>query len=288
MVNLGLIGNIYQMKPYIEKAYELPEINVAGKSAAGTQSETENYRLPVPEFSRIELIKSVDALFINRFSSLSFRMLSEIIRESKPFFATSYPNLSPEECAQLSKLAREAKTVIQVANPYFYLPPVQWFNQNIKKPAYIDLFLSKKEEEKFEDLLIQLLLMLKEMTDSKPKKINAIFFEMKQENELFRNINLEYGDGSIVNLNIKYSANQEEFTIKTYARNQFAAFDMINAAGTCNNSVVNLDDSTEHNEVFVFFDAISGSKTQTTNLDDYSAAIQTVKTILTRIEKYTH
>lgn len=283
-----MIGNIYQMKPYIEKAYELPEINVAGKSAAGTQSETEDYRLPVPEFSRIELIKSVDALFINRFSSLSFRMLSEIIRESKPFFATSYPNLSPEECAQLSKLAREAKTVIQIANPYFYLPPVQWLNQNIKKPAHIDLFLSKKEEEKFEDLLIQLLLMLKEMTDSKPKKINAIFFEMKQENELFRNINLEYGDGSIVNLNIKYSANQEEFTIKTYARNQFAAFDMINAAGTCNNSVVNLDDSTEHNEVFVFFDAISGSKTQTTNLDDYSAAIQTVKTILTRIEKYTH
>ncbi len=288
MVNLGLIGNIYQMKPYIEKAYELPEINVAGKSAAGTQSETEDYRLPVPEFSRIELIKSVDALFINRFSSLSFRMLSEIIRESKPFFATSYPNLSPEECAQLSKLAREAKTVIQVANPYFYLPPVQWFNQNIKKPAYIDLFLSKKEEEKFEDLLIQLLLMLKEMTDSKPKKINAIFFEMKQENELFRNINLEYGDGSIVNLNIKYSANQEEFTIKTYARNQFAAFDMINAAGTCNNSVVNLDDSTEHNEVFAFFDAIGSSKTQTTNLDDYSAAIQTVKIILARIEKYTH
>lgn len=276
------------MKPYIEKAYELPEINVAGKSAAGTQSETEDYRLPVPEFSRIELIKSVDALFINRFSSLSFRMLSEIIRESKPFFATSYPNLSPEECAQLSKLAREAKTVIQVANPYFYLPPVQWFNQNIKKPAYIDLFLSKKEEEKFEDLLIQLLLMLKEMTDSKPKKINAIFFEMKQENELFRNINLEYGDGSIVNLNIKYSANQEEFTIKTYARNQFAAFDMINAAGTCNNSVVNLDDSTEHNEVFAFFDAIGSSKTQTTNLDDYSAAIQTVKIILARIEKYTH
>lgn len=288
MVNLGLIGNIYQMKPYIEKAYELPEINVAGKSAAGTQSETEDYRLPVPEFSRIELIKSVDALFINRFSSLSFRMLSEIIRESKPFFATSYPDLSPEECAQLSKLAREAKTVIQVANPYFYLPPVQWFNQNIKKPAYIDLFLSKKEEEKFEDLLIQLLLMLKEMTDSKPKKINAIFFEMKQENELFRNINLEYGDGSIVNLNIKYSANQEEFTIKTYARNQFAAFDMINAAGTCNNSVVNLDDSTEHNEVFAFFDAIGSSKTQTTNLDDYSAAIQTVKIILARIEKYTH
>ena len=288
MVNLGLIGNIYQMKPYIEKAYELPEINVAGKSAAGTQSETEDYRLPVPEFSRIDLIKSVDALFINRFSSLSFRMLSEIIRESKPFFATSYPNLSPEECAQLSKLAREAKTVIQVANPYFYLPPVQWFNQNIKKPAYIDLFLSKKEEEKFEDLLIQLLLMLKEMTDSKPKKINAIFFEMKQENELFRNINLEYGDGSIVNLNIKYSANQEEFTIKTYARNQFAAFDMINAAGTCNNSVVNLDDSTEHNEVFAFFDAIGSSKTQTTNLDDYSAAIQTVKIILARIEKYTH
>lgn len=283
-----MIGNIYQMKPYIEKAYELPEINVAGKSAAGTQSETEDYRLPVPEFSRIELIKSVDALFINRFSSLSFRMLSEIIRESKPFFATSYPNLSPEECAQLSKLAREAKTVIQVANPYFYLPPVQWFNQNIKKPAYIDLFLSKKEEEKFEDLLIQLLLMLKEMTDSKPKKINAIFFEMKQENELFRNINLEYGDGSIVNLNIKYSANQEEFTIKTYARNQFAAFDMINAAGTCNNSVVNLDDSTEHNEVFAFFDAIGSSKTQTTNLDDYSAAIQTVKIILARIEKYTH
>lgn len=288
MVNLGLIGNIYQMKPYIEKAYELPEINVAGKSAAGTQSETENYRLPVPEFSRIELVKSVDALFINRFSSLSFRMLSEIIRESKPFFATSYPDLSPEECAQLSKLAREAKTVIQIANPYFYLPPVQWFNQNIKKPAYIDLFLSKKEEEKFEDLLTQLLLMLKEMTDSKPKKINAIFFEMKQENELFRNINLEYGDGSIVNLNIKYSANQEEFTIKTYARNQFAAFDMINAAGTCNNSVVNLDDSTEHNEVFAFFDAIGSSKTQTTNLDDYSAAIQTVKIILARIEKYTH
>ena len=288
MVNLGLIGNIYHMKSYIEKAYELPQINIAGKSITETGSKNEDYSLPIPEYSRIELVKYVDALFINRFSSLSFQLLSDIIKESKPFFAASYPDLSPEECVQLSKLAREAQTIIQVANPFLYLPSVQWLNQNLKKPAYIDVALSKKEEEKFEDLLVKMLLMLKEMTDGKPKKIKAIFFEMKSENEVFRNINLEYGNGSIVNFNIKYSANQEEFIIKTFARDQFTSFDMINSLGTCNNSAVNLPVSAQYNEVSAFFDTISGSKIQPTSLDDYSAASQTVKTITSRLNKYVH
>ena len=49
MVNLGLIGNIYHMKSYIEKTYELPQINIAGKSITETGPKNEDYSLPIPE-----------------------------------------------------------------------------------------------------------------------------------------------------------------------------------------------------------------------------------------------
>lgn len=288
MLNLGLIGNIQQMKSYINKAYELPEINISGISPVGKKRASEDFRLPVPEFSHLELIKRADALFVSRLSLLSFQIISDIIRDSKSVFVASYPGLSPEECSQLNKLALEAQTIIQVVNPFFYLPAVQWLNQNLKKPTYIDISFSKKEEGEFDDLLLQLLLMLKEMTDGKPKKTNAIFFERKVENEIFRNINLEYSDGSIVNLNIKYPANQDEFTISTFARNQFTSFDLIRSSGTCNNSAVELHSSADKNEVSVFFDTVAGSKNNITNLDDYSAVKQVVNVITSRLDKYAH
>ena len=169
MLNIGLIGDIKLLETFTKKAQEIPEINITGKSSVGTQPLPGNLKLQAPEFNRIELIERSDALIINRFSLLPFALLCDMVKQSKHFFAASYPNLTQNEINQLAKLAQEAKTVIQIANPLYYMPAMQWLAKNLKKPAYVDVtYFNQDAAEK--NTLLLLLLMLKDITGTIPKK----------------------------------------------------------------------------------------------------------------------
>ena len=106
MLNLGLIGDIRLMEPYIKRVMDHPEIHITGKSSVGIHPQPDDFRLPVPEFNRIELIERSDALLINRFSLLPFDMLCSMVKKSKHFFATSHPAFTPEQSLHLAKLAQ--------------------------------------------------------------------------------------------------------------------------------------------------------------------------------------
>jgi hypothetical protein len=285
MLNVGLIGDIKLLEPFTQKVQKNPEIYITGKSSVGTQPKPASFRLQAPEYNRIELIERSDALFINRFSLLPFSLLCEMVKKSKHIFAASYPDLSPGEISQLAKLAHEAKTVIQVANPLYYMPAVQWMVTNLKKPAYVDIqYFSSEVPEK--NTLLQLLLMLKDMAGTLPKKIGAVSFNSAPANSIFHNVQLDYGDGSLINLNYGKRDSSSRFEIKIYMNNLFAEFDLINDKYIINNLSVNPSKFVKADETDSFLNAILHKRKVVTDIESYSNALQSVAVIQERLNRY--
>jgi hypothetical protein len=284
MLNLGLIGDIKLLEPFTKKARENPEVHITGKSSVGIQPQPDSFRLQAPEFNRIELIERSDALLINRFSLLPFQLLCDMVKKSKHFFATSYPQLTPEECTVLAKLAHEAKTVIQIANPFYYLPALQWLNKNLKKPVYIDVSFFNNEALK-NDVLIQLLLMLQDVGTS-PRKTGAVTYQSAPANSQFSNIQLEFGDGSLINIAFGNLNMQNVFRITTFARDQFIEIDFHEKKFTCNKLPINLAEFKNSNETDSFLNSISKEKQAVTNIGKYASAMQTAQIILSKLDRY--
>lgn len=276
MLNLGLIGDIQLLEPFTKKAQELREIHITGKSSVGTQPG--NFRVSMPEFNRIELIERSDALLINRFSLLPFQILCDMVKKSKHFFATSYPNLNADECNHLTKLATEAQTIIQIANPFYYFPAVQWLSANIKQPSLIEVSYFKNEPLEA-NLLIQLLLMLKDAAGVSPRKVSAVSFHSAPADSEINNLYMDFGNGTVATINFGKISERNEFKIKTYAKNQFTNFDLIRNHYTCNNSPVDLSALKKISETDDFLQSVLQKKQKTTNLEDYSSVIQTIQKV---------
>ncbi len=283
MLNLGLIGDIQLLEPFIQKAHKRQEIHITGKSSVGTQPG--NFRLSAPEFNRIELAERSDALLINRFSLLPFQLLCDMVKKSKHFFATSYPRLTVDECNHLSKLAAEAKTVVQIANPLYYSPAVQWLNANIKQPALIEVSFFK-DEPPTNDTLVQLLLMLKTATGLNPRKTSATTFHSTPADSVIHNIQLEFGNGTLVTINYGKMSRHNAFKIKTYAGDQFTRFDLVWNQYSCNNSPLELSAMKKINETDDFLQAVLQNQQSTTGIDDYSSVIQTIQKIGSKLNPF--
>jgi hypothetical protein len=284
MLNMGLIGDIKLLEPYTNKAQENPEVHITGKSSVGIQPKPESFRLQAPEFNRIELIERSDALLINRFSLLPFQLLCDMVKKSKHFLATSYPQLNSQECTVLAKLANEAKTVIQFANPFYYLPAVQWLNKNLKKPVYIEVSYFKNESLRSE-LLIQLILMLQDIGISQ-KKIGAVTYHSRPANSEFSNVQMESGDGTLINIAFGKSDTRSEFKIKTFARDQFVEFDFDENNYTCNRVPIDLTEFNITNETDSFLIAIFQKKKAVTDIEKYAIASHIATNIQEKLDRY--
>jgi hypothetical protein len=284
MLNLGLIGDIKLLEPYTQKAHENQAIHIIGKSSVGTQPKPGSFRLQAPEFNRIELIERSDALFINRFSLLPFGLLCEAIKKSKHIFAASYPNLSREEIGQLAKLANEAKTVIQFANPLYYYPGVQWMVNNLKKPAYIDLHYFRTEAPE-KHTLLQLILMLKDFIGATPRKSGAVLFTSSAADSIFNNAQLDFGDGSVINLNFGTKP-EPDFRIKIYMHNRFTRLDFNQKQFQVNNEPIDVSAFANADEVNSFINSILYKGKVATDIETYYNALQTVSVIQEKLDRY--
>lgn len=285
MLNLGLIGDIKLLEPYAKKARENPEIHITGKSSVGTQPLPDSFRLQPPEFNRIELIERSDILFINRFSLLPFDLLCEMVKKSKHIFATTYPDLSNNEIAQLLKLAHEAKTVIQLANPYYYQPEMQLMAENLKKPAFVNV--SNYGNESVEtNVLLKLLLMLKDIADTIPKKISAVLFRSAPANSLFHNVQLEFGDGSVINLSFGKMDDHKEFKINLYRHNHFSELDFIHENYSVNNIPIDSSELATSDETETFLNSVLQKRKAVTHMETYAIAMQIMNMIQKKLERY--
>ncbi|RIH65743.1 hypothetical protein D1164_08785 [Mariniphaga sediminis] len=285
MLKLGLIGDIQMLEPFIKKAMKHPEVYIAGKSSVGTRPQPAGSRLTITEFNRVELIERADAFLINHFSLLPFQLLCEMVKKSKHFFATTYPELSADECTQLTKLAQEAQTIIQIANPFYYLPAIQWLGQNVLKPAFVEVSYFKNEPVGA-DTLLQLLLMLKNITGNIPKKTSAVSFDSTLADSVFSNLQLEFGDGSVVQINYGKKGTQNVFKVNTYAHNQFVEFDFLKGHYSCNNSPIDLSPFKKELETDTFLNTLAQKKLPVTTIEDYSSVLQTLHKIHLKLDRF--
>lgn len=285
MIQVGLIGDIQLLDPYVSKAMEHPEIVITGKSSVGIPPKPGSTRIQAPEFNRIELIERSDALMINKFSLLPFQLVCDIVKKSKHIFAASYPELSVGECMQLAKLANEAKTVIQFVNPNYYLPPVQWLNKTSRKQSFTTIS-SWGSESREKDSLMKMLLMLKDLLGAGPKKVNAVAFQSPTAGADFNHVSLERGDGSVIQLNFGKTPGTSEFLIKSYSTNQFAQLDVVHNIFTSNGEPLDLTEHSNKNETHDFIKAVFQNKKAATGIEDYSMALQTKQAILDKLNRY--
>lgn len=283
MLNIGLIGNTETLEPHVKKIQKNRKINIIGKTSVGTSAKLNSFHFSIPEFNRIELIERADIVLIDNSALLPFKLLCEIVKKSKHIFVTEYLDLTLDECEQLVKLSNESGSVIQVTNPYFFHPAIQWLNRNLVKPAFIDItsFSTDWKTNKLHNLLLLLL----DLTGISPKKVSVVSFHSKEKATAFLNARLEFGDASVVNLNLSNLELLNELKIKIYSTQQFITLNFSKKLFLCNNKPISYPDSTD-NEFDTFINSIESKKKGKSNIEDYLIILSLIKKINKKIELF--
>ena len=285
MLNVGLIGNTEILEPFVKRLKENKSVNIVGKASIGSSAKLDSFHFTIPEFNRIELIERADVLILDNSSSMPFKILSEIVKKSKHAFTTEYLNLTIDECTQLVKLANESGSVVQVSNPYYFTPQIQWLNNNISTPVFLDIldFTKTKDNNK---LLYHIILALIDITGISPKKVGAVTFNSDSNNSAFTNVRLEFGDASVVNISYGLLESLEEFKLRVFSKNNFLSFNFSRNTFICNNQQVDLSEFEKVSEFNYFIDTIEGKTKKKSCLEDYLIAMYLVQKINKKITQF--
>ncbi len=285
MLNVGIIGNTEILEPHVKSFQKNKNINVIGKSSVGTSTQMNGFHFSIPEFNKVELIERADIIIIDNSSSIPFDMFQNIIKKSKHIFVVEYLNITIDECAELVKLTAESGSVVQVINPIYYTPAIQWLNKNISMPLFLDISRFTSETT-FKKTLFPLLLMLKDITGISSKKAGAITFELADKEISYTNIRIEFNDASVVNINLETQLSVDKFNIRGFSKNQFVTFNFNEEIFLSNNSTINFSDDFTVNEYDVFIESIQNQSQKSNNLEDYYSAIQLVDVIEKKITQF--
>ena len=277
MLNIGLIGKTENFEPHVKRIQKNSNINVIGKASFGTDTRLNSFHFSIPEINRIELIERADVILMDNSLPLPFGLLCDIVKKSKHIFAVEYLNLSIEEGTQLFKLANESGSVIQVCNPFFYKPAIQWLNKNLANPAYLDISYFATEPIN-KNTLTSLLFMLIGATGISPKKVAAVAFQSGKINSRFYNVRLEFGNASVVNINYGNLSQLNEFKIKAYSEGQFISLNFLNKTFLCQNNPVDLSNQSI-NEFDVFINSVMNKTKTMSNIEDYLIVLYLVQKI---------
>ena len=283
MINVGLIGNTAQLEPHALKIKENSHVNIIGKASVGRNTQLNSFHYSIPEFNKVELIERADVVLMDNSTPYPFKLMQEMIRKSKHIFCTEHPVLSIDECNELNKLSNESGSVIQVTNPYYFTPAIQWMNANIQTPAFIEY--SNFEEGTASESLYTMLLMLLGITGISPKKIGAVTFP-GYNNSKFSNVRLEFNDGSVISLNFGKLESLNDFKIRIYADNQFATFNFTQKTYSCDNKPVDLKNYGKINEFRYFVETIEKKVEKTSSLEDYLIAMSLVQKINKKLAQF--
>jgi len=285
MLNVGLIGKTEKLEPHVKKIQRNPNISIIGKASIGSDDSLNSFHYTIPEINKIELIERADVILTDSSSKLPFPLLCDIIKKSKHIFTVEYLNLTVDECTQLAKLADESGSVIQVTNPLYFSPAVQWLSQHLITPAYIDISYISTEVTT-DNALISVLLMLLETIGINPKKIDAVAFRSQQINSKFNNVRLEFGDASIVNLNYGNIQQFNEFKIKVYSYNQFVTLNFTDETYLNNNIPFTPDMVNAVDEQDYFVNTILRKHKQRSSMEDYLIVLHAVQKINKKISQF--
>ncbi len=283
MINVGLIGNTVNLEPHALKIKENSSVNIIGKASVGRNTQLNSFHYSIPEFNKVELIERADVVLMDNSTPYPFKLMQEMIRKSKHIFCTEHPVLSIDECNELNKLSNESGSVIQVTNPYYFTPAIQWMNANIQTPAFIEY--SNFEEGTASESLYTMLLMLLGITGISPRKIGAVTFP-GYNNSKFSNVRLEFNDGSVISLNFGKLESLNDFKIRIYADNQFVTFNFTQETFSCDNKPVLLKRYGNINEFKYFVETIEKKVEKTSSLEDYLIAMSLVQKINKKLAQF--
>ncbi len=285
MLNIGLIGNTEFLEPFVKRFQKNKQVNIIGKASVGSSAQLNSFHFSIPEINRVELIERSDILLIDNSSLLPFKMLSDIVKKSKHIYISGYLNMTIDECTQLVKLANESDSVIQVSNPYYFSPAIQWMNKNVETPIFLDILDFTGNTGKA-DRLYPIVLMLLGITGISPKKVGAVTFKSAPNQSNFTNVRLEFGDASVVNISYGNLESLEEFKIRVYSRNQFVTFNFSKKTFVCNNQPINLSEYSSVSEIDTFIAAINKTSKKQSSLEDYLIAMHLVQKINKKIAQF--
>lgn len=284
MLNVGLIGKTKVLEPHVKKIQKNPNVNIIGKASIGTNDSLNSFHYTIPEINKIELIERADVIMTDNSSKLTFPLLRDIVKESKHIFTAEYLNLTVDECTQLTKLASESGSVIQITNPLYFNPAVQWLNQHLITPTYIDISCISTEALT-DSTPVSLFLMLLGITGINPKKFGAVNFSSQQTGSNFNNVRLEFGDTSIVNMNYGNMPHFNEFKMKVYSPDQFVSLNFANETYLNNNAHLTVNKANTVNEMDYFVNAILKKHKQQSSIEDYLIVLQAIQKINQKISQ---
>lgn len=285
MLNIGLIGNTELLEPFVRKFMDNKVINVIGKSSVGTTAQLDSFHFSIPEYNKVELIERADVLLIDNSSLMPFKLLSDIVKKSKHVFIAGYLNLTIDECTQIVKLANESGSIIQVANPYYFSPAIQWLKNELSSPVFLDV-VDFSEINTHENLLYPIIMMLIDITGISPKKVSAVTFNSNPNKSDFTNVRLEFGDASVVNISYGSLEPLEEFKIRIYSKNHFISLNFTRSNFVCNNQPVDLSAYSAVSETDYFIETIAGKNKMKSTLEDYLIAMYLSQKINKKIAQF--
>ena len=285
MLAIGLIGKTETLEPHVKRIRKNPNVNIIGKASVGTDDRLNSFHYTIPEINKIELIERADVIIIDNSSRFPFPLLCDIIKKSKHVFTAEYLSLTIDECSQLTKLANESGSVIQVTNPFYFSPAIQWLNQHLISPTYIDISYISAEGAN-DNALISLLLMLLGTTGISPKKIGAVNFRSQQTDSNFNNVRLEFNDASVVNLNYGNMPNVNKFKVRVYSPDQFVTLDFTNETCLNNNTPFTPDTVNAVDELDYFVNTILKKHKQQSSIEDYLTVLNAVQKANKKIARF--
>lgn len=285
MLNIGLIGNTDILEPHVKELQKNKNINIIGKSSVGSNVQLNSFHFSIPELNKVELIDRADIIIMDNSSSQPYLTMSDIVKKSKHIFAIEYLDLTVDECLQLIKLSNESGSVIQVTNPYFYTPIIQWINEHISSPTFIDISNFTLDTDDAQSLY-PVLLMLYKATGITPKKVGAVSFESKSTDSRFTNVRLEFSDASVVNINYGKVESLSEFRLKAYSSGQFVTVNFTNRVYNCDNVPIDLRKYSKVNEFYNFINAVQNKAPKTSSLEDYLIAMHVIQKINKKLSQF--
>jgi len=286
MLKVGLIGSVGSMISCLQQLKNIKGIQVIGKSSVGMMEEPEGKFLSISEYNRKELVEAADILIVDKSQLLLPDLMKSAIRNGKHLYITDFPDITVESCAELLKLADEAKTVVHIKNHLRYETLTGWLAQNWQGPAYISLFESMPALPDKRTFLIKYLLYAYSLFNSFPQKIRVSCIHQSDPDFHFFNIRLDYPTYSTFNLEllIQPSSNRN---MRVAMPGKFLEGDF-----TSNKAVLNQHEFPVHplqKNIIPDFLLNYGKDDfyQTSNLDQFHSTLLILKDVLKKIELFT-
>jgi hypothetical protein len=286
MLKIGLIGNLGSIVTHIGQLKNIKDIQLIGKSSVGMMEEPQGKYLSIPECNRKELVEKADFLIVENSNLLFPDLIKVAIKDNKHLYITDLPEISPEQCLELLKLAEEAKTMVHICNYPGSESFTNWLNENWKEPAYLSLFESLPALPDKLLYLTKYLLFALSLFKSAPQKIRVSGIHQPDSAFYFINVRLDFPSYSTFNLEMLVQSIGSR-NIKIVLPGKFLTSDFTSTKAILNQKEITLPPSRFNPVVELLHKYGTHNFFAESNLNMYYSTLLTLRDVLRKIELFT-